>query len=407
VRLRRSDVTGPGISRRRRGRGWQYTGPDGLPVRDPEALDRIRALAVPPAWREVWLCPWPNGHIQAIGTDQAGRRQYRYHDAWQERRAREKHERVVTLAARLPRMRERLVEHLRRPGLTRDRVLAAAVRLLDLGFFRVGGEAYAEENNTFGLATIRREHVRVTKGEVVFEYTAKGSIQRVQSVADEDIRAVVAALLRRRGGGEELLAYRDGSGAWRDVRSDDVNSYLRDITGGEFSAKDFRTWHATVLMAVALARESDVPSSGRGRKKAVKAALDEVSGLLGNTPAVCRSSYVDPRVIEIYERGTTIAPALRRIGQRYDRVGSPLAQQAAVERAVLTLLRDAGGSRRPRARAVPPPQPPDVAATDPTAAGATPAPAAGATPAPAAGTTPGPAAEVPYSVPEVDASRAS
>lgn len=360
MRLRRSDVTTLGITRRRRGKGWQYTGPDGQPVRDPDTLDRVRALAVPPAWREVWICPWPNGHIQAIGTDQAGRRQYRYHEAWQERRAREKHERVITLASRLPRMRERLTEHLRRPGLTHDRVLAAAVRLLDLGFFRVGGESYAEQNNTFGLATIRREHVRVTKGEVVFEFTAKGSIERVQSVADEDVRAVVTALLRRRGGGEELLAHRSGSGGWRDVRSEDINNYLRDVSGGDFSAKDFRTWHATVLMAVALARdgltaEGTVPGSQRARKKAVKAALDEVSSRLGNTPTVCRSSYVDPRVIELYERGTTIAPALRRVEQRYARGGSALAQQAAVERAVLTLLREAAGSRRlaTRARVVP------------------------------------------------------
>ena len=291
---------------------------------------------IPPAWREVWICPWPNGHIQAVGIDAAGRRQYRYHDAWRARRDREKHERVLGLAGCLPEVRRRLDTELAGRGLTRERVLACAVRLLDLGFFRVGGEEYAQANGTFGLATIRREHVRLQGGTVVFEYLAKGNLERVQSVVDADVRDVVQALLRRRDPSPELLAWwSPADRCWCDVRSDHVNDHVREITGGQYSAKDFRTWHATVLMAVALAISAQA-SSPRARSRAVARAYREVAYYLGNTSAVAKASYVDPRVVDLYHEGVTVADALDRLGER----GGP-ATHGAVEAAVLAMLRDA------------------------------------------------------------------
>ncbi|CAN5225802.1 DNA topoisomerase IB [soil metagenome] len=332
VRLRTSALSAPGLTRRRRGRGFSYGDVDGIPLRDADTLDRISTLAIPPAWKDVWICPWPNGHIQAIGTDDAGRRQYRYHDDWRTQRDRAKHDRVLELAQRLPAVRETLADHLAGRGLTRERVLAAAVRLLDVGFFRVGGEEYADENGTYGLATLRREHVQLARGGLVFEYTAKGNQERVQAVVDDDVRRVVAALLRRKAAGEELLAYRVGR-EWRDVRSDDINGYLRDVAGAEMSAKDFRTWHATVLCTVALVR-ADLAKSPTARKRAVAAAVREVADCLGNTPTVCRNSYIDPRAIDLYQGGR-----LREVTLRTGDV--PLAELAArpdVEQAVLAML---------------------------------------------------------------------
>jgi DNA topoisomerase I len=344
ARLRRVDCAGPGISRVRRGRGFEYRHPDGSKVDDPEVLQRIADLVIPPAWGEVWICPYPRGHIQAVGTDAAGRRQYRYHDDWRVQRDAEKHERVLAFARRLPRARDRVDEHLGQRGMTRDRVLAAAFRLLDLGFFRVGSESYAEENGTFGLATMRREHVTVTGDLVVFDYPAKSGKQRVQSVVDPSVRKVVVALLRRDDPGRELLAYRDRSG-WHDVSSADINSYLRDVLGTDVSAKDFRTWHATVLTAVGLAVSTRAPTSESARKRAVSRVVTEVAEYLGNTPAVCRSSYIDPRVIDLYDDGFTVATSLGRLGAEAD-FGQP-ATHGMVEAAVLRLLRrPAKASRR-------------------------------------------------------------
>jgi len=336
TRLRRSDQNGPGIARRGRGRGFEYRDAHGLPVRDPATLERITALMIPPAWREVWICPWPNGHIQAVGTDAAGRRQYRYHDAWRARQDAEKHDRVLGLADCLPEVRRRLADDLAGRGLHRDRVLSCAVRLLDLGFFRVGGEEYAQANGTFGLATIRREHVTVRRDTVVFEYPAKGSLERVQSVVDPAVREVVRALLRRRDPSPELLAWwAPADRRWCDVRSHHVNDHVRDITGGQYSAKDFRTWHATVLMAVALAVSARA-GSATARSRAVTRGYREVAYYLGNTPAVARSSYVDPRVVDLYHEGVTIEAALDRLGD-----GDGPATHGAVEAAVLAMLREA------------------------------------------------------------------
>jgi DNA topoisomerase IB len=314
VRLRRSDVNRPGYGRRKAGRGFAYYDMDGSLIRD-DRLDRIRALAIPPAWRDVWICPWPNGHIQATGVDAAGRRQYRYHDQWRARRDAEKHERVLEIAHQLPDVRDAVVAALRTRGLNRERVLATAIRLLDLGAFRIGSEQYAEENGTFGLATLRREHVRVRGERTFFSYTAKGGIEREVELTDRPTATVVRQLLERpEGTGEELLAYQLDDGTWRDVTSTEINAFLKEISDAEITAKDFRTWNATVLMAATLAEEPP-PKSRTARKKAVREAYVRVSEQLGNTPAVCKASYVDPRVVDRFENGETVADALRAAAQ--------------------------------------------------------------------------------------------
>ena len=347
ARLRRVDCAAPGITRVKRGRGFSYRWADGRTVDDPAVLQRIAGLVIPPAWTDVWICAHPRGHIQAVGTDAAGRRQYRYHDEWRTQRDAEKHERVLTFARRLPAARVRVAEHLGERGLTRQRVLAAAFRLLDLGFFRIGGETYAEENGSYGLATMRREHVTVTGDLVVFDYTAKSGKHRVQAIVDDSVRKVVTSLLKRDDPSEELLAYKDRDG-WHDVTSADINAYLREVLGEDVSAKDFRTWHATVLTAVGLAVSTGAPTSESARKRAVSRVVKEVAEYLGNTPAVCRSSYIDPRVIDLYDDGTTIAAALERLGADAD-FGQP-ATHGQVEAAVLRLLRrpaTASHRRRP------------------------------------------------------------
>jgi DNA topoisomerase IB len=323
----------------RRGRGFTFVDADGRPVRDPDVLDRIAALAIPPAWQDVWICPHANGHIQATGTDAAGRRQYRYHDVWRQQRDEAKHDRVLEFAARLPDARDQACEHLALPGMPRERALAAAFTLLDLGFFRIGGEAYAESNGTYGLATMLRSHVTVTHRLIVFEYLAKGAQERVQSIAHPDVLEVVKTLKRRRGGGDELLAYKS-AGRWCDVRSADINDYLVELIGPEIetSAKDFRTWHATVLMAVGLAVSTQAPTSPTARRRAINRALGDVAHYLGNTPAVCRASYVDPRVIDLYDDGVTIRRSLDKLGADVD-PGEP-ATRGAIESAVLRMLRE-------------------------------------------------------------------
>jgi DNA topoisomerase IB len=337
TRLRRSDLTGAGIRRVRAGRGFRYLGPDGEPVPAAER-DRINQLVIPPAWKDVWICPWRNGHIQAVGTDAAGRRQYLYHPRWREKRDREKYDHMLEFAAALPKVRQAVTEQLAGRGLTRERVLAAAVRLLDLGFFRVGGERYAEDNGTYGLATLRREHVSFSRGEIVFCYPAKGGYERVQAVADPQVVRVIRALRARREDGEALFSYH-AEGRWHDLHSQEINHYLKELTCLDVSAKDFRTWNATVLAAVGLAVSPVPRTSVSSRKRAVARVVKEVSEYLGNTPAVCRKSYIDPRVIERYHRGETIAGDLDRLG---DVAEGSLAIQGAVERAVLDLINGAG-----------------------------------------------------------------
>jgi DNA topoisomerase I len=339
ARIRRVDCSGPGIRRRRRGRSFSYEDPAGEAVTDPEVLARIRALAIPPAWKDVWICPIPTGHLQAVGTDAAGRRQYLYHEAWRTRRDQAKFDHMLEFAHALPRLRERAAEHLAADGLDRERVLACATRLLDRGFFRMGTEGYAEQNQTYGLATIQKRHVRLDGDLITFDYAAKSGKRRLQSVLDPPVREVVAQLKRRRGG-PDLLAYKRGR-AWVDVRSDDINDYIKEQTGGDFTAKDFRTWTATVLAAVAMASSFPQARSRTARARAISRAVQEVANYLGNTPAVCRASYIDPRVFDRYRSGLTIAGALEQLGQ-IDEEGEP-AHQGPIEEAVLDLIEEKQG----------------------------------------------------------------
>jgi DNA topoisomerase IB len=305
-------------------------------VSDPDVLTRIRALAIPPAWRDVWICRDALGHLQATGIDVAGRRQYRYHDRWHERRDRQKFDEMLAFARALPALRRVTRAHLNGEGLTRERVLAAAVRLLDLGFFRVGSESYAQANGTFGLATLRRSHVQVEARYVLrFDYPAKGGKRRIQSVVDPAVYELVAALKRRPGRGGRLLVY-EAAGRWHDIRSADINAYIREATDGEFSAKDVRTWNATVLaaVAVAVAAGAETPTA---RKRAISRAVGEVAHYLGNTPAVCRSAYVDPRVFDRFNAGATIASVLEQLGERDPHAAGT---QNAIDKAVLDLLED-------------------------------------------------------------------
>jgi DNA topoisomerase I len=333
-RLRKADCSTPGISRRRRGRGFEYRDEHGARVCDRDVLERIADLSVPPAWGDVWVCPDPCGHIQAVGTDAAGRRQYLYHAEWRRQRDQEKFADMVRFARSLPRLRATASRHVRRRALNRERVLGCAVRLLDRGFFRIGTEAYAEENKTYGLATMKRRHVRLGKnGSIRFDYTTKGGKRRLQSVVDRDVYHVIEELKARRGPGG-LLAYKNGR-RWVDVTSDDINSYIKEFAGDDFSAKDFRTWNATVLAAVALAVSGDATLTRSGRERAISRAVKEVAHYLGNTPAVCRASYIDPRVFDRFRDGLTVGGALSRLGDAAD--GEP-ATQGAIEDAVLDLV---------------------------------------------------------------------
>jgi DNA topoisomerase IB len=333
-RLRRVDCADPGFTRRRRGRGFEYLDQQGRRIGDLETLQRIKDLGIPPAWADVWICTHPNGHLQAVGTDAAGRKQYVYHSWWRQRRDQEKFDRMIDFAQALPKIRHHTNLHLDHNEMDRERVLACAVRLLDRGFFRIGGEGYAEENETFGLATMRKKHVRFDGRRVVFEYIAKSHKERLQSIVDPAVYDVVSELKKRRGGGDELLAYKVG-GRWRDVKSVDINVYLKEISGGDYTAKDFRTWHGTVLCAQALAVSREALTTKTGRKRAVTRAIKEVAHYLGNTPAVCRASYVDPRVIDRYDSGVTIAPVLEHLGaEDHDEP----AIQVMFEEAVLDLI---------------------------------------------------------------------
>ncbi|MEU0087147.1 DNA topoisomerase IB [Streptomyces sp. NPDC006274] len=336
MRLHHSRPTDPGYRRIRHGRGFRYVDADGRPLRDPAELARIKALVIPPAWQDVWICTRSNGHLQAVGTDAAGRRQYLYHPQFRAEQEQAKHDHVLEVAETLPAVREAVEGHLGDRGLTRRRVLATAVRLLDLGFFRIGSDRYTEMNNSYGLTTLLREHSRCQAGAVLFTYTGKHGKEIVQSVVDPAVCRSLTSLLRRRGGGDRLLAYWERP-AWRDVSSADVNLYLKELAGLEITAKDFRTWHATVMAAVALAVSESVARSETARRRAIARATREVAGYLGNTPAVCRASYINPRVIELYEEGVTVAAALPRLGDE-GAYGIP-ATQGPAETAVRHMLR--------------------------------------------------------------------
>jgi DNA topoisomerase IB len=335
MRLRRVSPNDIGWRRRRAGRGWVYLDADGVRLAAADA-GRCQALVIPPAWQQVWICPWPNGHIQAVGIDAAGRRQYLYHEQWRLQRDADKFDRLLVVSRRLPTAREQVLVHLGLPGMPRERALATAFRMLDLGYFRVGGESYAEANGSFGLATILKSHVRMLHGALMFEFLAKSGQQQQILLTDPYLLDSLTVMRRRRGGTPELLAYREGR-QWRDITTADINAYVKAVIRSEVSAKDFRTWHGTVLAAIALATSPISPTTQAKRKRAVAQAMREVAEYLGNTPAVARKAYVDPRVIDLYEDGTTIERALRRLGPSPDLTVPE--NYAVAERAVGKLLR--------------------------------------------------------------------
>src|SRR5215212_10131919 len=340
ARLKRADCTGPGLSRRRRGKGFEYLDDEGRRITEPDVLARIGELTIPPAWQDVWICPYPMGHIQATGVDAAGRKQYLYHQRWRERQDKKKFDSMVRFAQALPDMREQVERDLSGKGITRTRVLAAAVRLLDRGFLRIGGESYAEDNDSYGLATMRKDHVTVTDNDAInFDFTGKSGIRHVRYVVDTPVAEIVRELKRRRGGGEELLAFRDEKGRWKDIKSPDIRAYVKEAAGDEYTAKDFRTWAGTVLAAVALAATD--PERRRvksANKRMISGAVKEVAYFLGNTPAVARASYIDPRVFDRFRDGFTIEPVLIDLAEEPD-IGQP-AIQGRVEEAVLDLLNE-------------------------------------------------------------------
>ncbi|MEU8033134.1 DNA topoisomerase IB [Streptomyces sp. NPDC049099] len=341
MRLRTSSCDGPGYERVRCGKGFRYVDIGGKPLTDPGQLARIRALTIPPAWHDVWICPWPNGHLQAVGTDDAGRRQYLYHEQFRAEQEKAKHAHVRQIARAMPELRARVAVDLAGRGLSRARVTACAVRLLDLGFFRIGSDRHTRNSGTYGLTTMLREHVTCGRDEIMFSYPAKGGTELVRALVDEQVQVVTRALLRRPRGGERFLVFFE-RGGWHDLHGDDLNEALRRLSGTDVTAKDFRTWHATVLAAVAVAVTAEnARASDTARRRQVTRAVREVSHYLGNTPAVCRSSYIDPAVFELFEQGVTIAPVLTRLGEHGD-FGRP-ATQGAVEAAVLDLLDGSGG----------------------------------------------------------------
>src|SRR5436190_4590118 len=340
ARLKTSDCTGSGLTRRRRGKGFEYLDEEGRRISDSEVLERIGELRIPPAWQDVWICPYPMGHIQATGVDAAGRKQYLYHPKWRERQDRRKFDAMVAFAQALPDMRDHVEHDLQGDGMTRQRVLAAAVRLLDRGFLRIGGESYAEDNDSYGLATMRKEHVTVASNDAInFDFTGKGGIRHVRYVVDAPVAEIVRELKRRRGGGDELLAYRGENGRWRDVKSPDIRAYVKEAAGEDYTAKDFRTWAGTVLAAVTLAAtDPERRKVKTANKRMISHAVKQVAYFLGNTPAVARSSYIDPRVFDRFRDGYTIEPVLIDLAEDPD-IGQP-AIQGRVEEAVLDLINE-------------------------------------------------------------------
>lgn len=306
VRLRRSDSSGVGYRRVKRGRGFAYLAPDGTTVAESELRSRFESLAIPPAWTDVWICPFDNGHIQATGIDAAGRRQYLYHPGWREKMDKIKYDRALALAESLPAARRKVTMDLRQEGLGRDRVLAAGFRMLDTASLRVGSERYALEHGSHGLTTLLCAHASTSGDLVRLSFPGKSGQEWDSEIRDHDLVAVVRAL-KRRGGRARLLAWSE-DGRWHPVSAEELNTYVREQTGGEFTAKDFRTLHGTVAAALSLARTGP-QSSQTKRKQAEARAYRDASIVLGNTPAIARSSYVDPRVLDEYRHGRTIDPA--------------------------------------------------------------------------------------------------
>lgn len=299
----------PGIRRRRCGSGFLYLGPDGTALRDRQVLERIRSLVIPPAWTGVWICPSPRGHLQATGRDARGRKQYLYHPAWTDFRNEVKFVHILQFAEALPLLRRRVAADLGRRGLSREKILAAVVRLLEISLIRVGNEAYLRENNSFGLTTLQRGHVEVATSEIRFAFRGKSGQWHEKSVQDRRVARVLRQILDLPG--QELFRYVNGSGELRTVASEDVNDYLQETTGADFTAKDIRTWHATVCAAAAL-RSLGPATSPSQAKKNIARAVREVARHLGNRPAASRKYYIHPAILDAYRDGTLL-PALDAI----------------------------------------------------------------------------------------------
>ena len=325
----------PGIMRRRKGKGFCYYAPDGRPVRDPETLQRIRSLAIPPAYDDVWISPDPNGHLQATGRDQRGRKQYRYHPRWGEIRGDAKFSSLAAFAEALPAIRCRVDADLRRRGLPRDRVLASAVWLLQNTLIRIGNHTYARDNKSYGLTTLRSRHVAVDGSRLKFRFKGKSGKEWNLQLVDRRIIRVMRSMQELPG--QALFQYLDDEGQRRIIRSDDVNAYLREISGADFTSKHFRTWAGTVN-AVGLLRAITLPDTKAGTARALNAAIDQVASRLGNTRAVCRSSYVHPRVIEDWLAGR-LAADLDRIDSSFN---EPISGLDADETLILKWLVERG-----------------------------------------------------------------
>jgi DNA topoisomerase I len=301
----------PGIRRRRTGKGFTYLGKDGRPMRDPEVLQRIKSLGIPPAWTEVWICPLPHGHLQATGYDAKGRKQYRYHPRWREVRDETKYGRMVAFGEALPLIRKQIEHDLALPGLPRAKVLATVLRLLETTLIRVGNEEYARLNHSFGLTTLRDRHVDIAGTTLRFHFRGKSGKEHTVEINDRRLARIVKHCQAIPG--QELFQYRDDEGQRRTIDSADVNEYLRQITGQDFTSKDFRTWNGTVLAIQAL-QACGAGESATQAKKAVVEAIKSVAAQLGNTPAICRKCYVHPAVIEAYLEGSLLQ-MLQRLGE--------------------------------------------------------------------------------------------
>ncbi len=322
----------PGIRRQRAGKGFTYIAPDGQAIRDPKVLQRIKALAIPPAWKNVWICPQANGHIQATGYDEKGRKQYRYHARWREVRDETKYTRLIAFGQVLPKIRERTQQDLAQPKLTREKVLAAVVQLLEKTLIRVGNEEYVRANKHYGLTTMRNRHVNVEGSTIQFRFRGKSGIYHTVDVNDRRLARVIERLQDLPG--QELFQYVDEEGAIQSLGSADVNEYLREITGQDFTAKDFRTWAGTVLASLAL-QELEAFDSETQAKKNIVRAIENVAERLGNTPSICRKCYVHPAVIDAYLDGSMLETLQQRAEQELTESLDSLQPEEA---AVLVLL---------------------------------------------------------------------
>jgi DNA topoisomerase-1 len=319
----------PGYRRKAKGKHLEYFDTEGKPIRDQQRLLRIKRLAIPPAWTDVWICPSPNGHIQATGRDARGRKQYRYHERWREVRDENKFDRLTQFAKALPNIRQRVTQDLKLHGLPRRKVLATIVRLLERTFLRIGNEEYARENKSFGLTTLKNRHVTVKASQVRFRFRGKSGRHHEIDVTDRRVAKVIAKCQDLPG--QDLFQYLDDEGEVQNVTSQDVNEYLRQIAGEDFTAKDFRTWGGTVLAAIALSKQEDFQTKKQAKSN-IKTAICAVAELLGNTPAVCRKCYVHPVIVEAYLNRTRIA------GLNGDTKLSEPPNLRGAERAVLMFL---------------------------------------------------------------------